>query len=296
MRYYNIKGAAMRKMEENMGIFKDDEEKTTENVSLPEDLNLDDIGDDLGSLFDEDKTDDADDNVDKDLLSQIFSDGGDVSESDDKTSDGEMDEDLSKLLGEIEDIEDVAKESAAKEAEKKTASNHKKNNKKADKVKENKTAHMDAPGEVSDDTVTVISQGTTVNGGINSAGAVDVMGTINGDITSRGKVAINGTVTGNVSGAEIYINTKRLEGSLDSKGTVQISEGTVIIGNVTGTSAYIAGAVKGTIDVQGAVVLEEGAVVKGDVIAESLQINQGAVLDGSCSLDYTDVDIDKFFA
>ena len=190
----------------------------------------------------------------------------------------------------------MAKESAAKEAEKKTASNHKKNNKKADKVKENKTAHMDAPGEVSDDTVTVISQGTTVNGGINSAGAVDVMGTINGDITSRGKVAINGTVTGNVSGAEIYINTKRLEGSLDSKGTVQISEGTVIIGNVTGTSAYIAGAVKGTIDVQGAVVLEEGAVVKGDVIAESLQINQGAVLDGSCSLDYTDVDIDKFFA
>lgn len=65
----------MRKMEENMGIFKDDDEKTTENVSLPEDLNLDDIGDDLGSLFDEDKTDDADiadDNVDKDLLSQFF--------------------------------------------------------------------------------------------------------------------------------------------------------------------------------------------------------------------------------
>ena len=75
MRCYSIKGAAMRKMEENMGIFKDDDEKTTENVSLPEDLNLDDIGDDLGSLFDEDKTDDADiadDNVDKDLLSQIF--------------------------------------------------------------------------------------------------------------------------------------------------------------------------------------------------------------------------------
>ena len=151
MRCYSIKGAAMRKMEENMGIFKDDDEKTTENVSLPEDLNLDDIGDDLGSLFDEDKTDDADiadDNVDKDLLSQIFSDGEDVSESDDKTSDGEMDEDLSKLLGEIEDIEDVAKESAAKEAEKKTASNHKKNNKKTDKVKENKTAHMDAPRSV----------------------------------------------------------------------------------------------------------------------------------------------------
>ena len=121
MRCYSIKGAAMRKMEENMGIFKDDDEKTTENVSLPEDLNLDDIGDDLGSLFDEDKTDDADladDNVDKDLLSQIFSDGEDVSESDDKTSDGEMDEDLSKLLGEIEDIEDVAKESGRRKLRK----------------------------------------------------------------------------------------------------------------------------------------------------------------------------------
>ena len=46
MRCYSIKGAAMRKMEENMGIFKDDEEKTTENVSLPEDLkNVSGIGD-----------------------------------------------------------------------------------------------------------------------------------------------------------------------------------------------------------------------------------------------------------
>ena len=53
--------------------------------------------------------------------------------------------------------------------------------------------------------------------------------------------------------------------------------------------------VKGEIDVQGSVVVESTAIVKGNITAKSIQINNGAVVDGYCKLSYSDVDIDNFF-
>lgn len=44
---------------------------------------------------------------------------------------------------------------------------------------------------------------------------------------------------------------QRIEGEVVSTGTIKIGLGSVIIGNVTSTSAVIAGALKGDIDVQG---------------------------------------------
>ena len=141
----------------------------------------------------------------------------------------------------------------------------------------------------------MISEGTTIEGGITSEVSIEVMGTIKGDIESKGKVAINGTVNGSVTAAEIYVNTPRLEGALCSEGTVQISEGTVVVGDIIGASAYIAGAVKGNIDVNGAITLDSSAIIKGDINAKSIQVNEGAILDGHCILSYSDIDIDAVF-
>lgn len=321
-----------------MGIFKDDDDKALNNVSLPDDLNLDDVSDELSSLFKEadskgSGTGDVDDaNVDKDLLSQILSEEGDGGDDLDKMlekelggGDGALDDDLDKLLSEIETI----KPSDDKEDDKKDASekkDDKKNDKKnagkknagvkdagkkdtkqeikqetkpvkAEEKKEEKKVDAFKPESMSigDGALTLISEGTTIKGGITSEVSIEVMGTINGDIESKGKVAINGTVTGSVAAAEIYVNTPRLEGSLSSEGTVQISADTVVVGDIVGASAYIAGAVKGSIDVNGSVSLDETAVVKGDINAKSIQINEGAVLDGHCILSYSDVNIDEVF-
>ncbi len=144
-------------------------------------------------------------------------------------------------------------------------------------------------------TVTVITENTTINGSISSDGSLEVMGIITGDIECLGKVYVNGTVSGGVVASEIFVNTPKLQGGLKSEGTVKISIGTMIIGDVSGTSAYIAGAVKGNIDINGPVIVESTAVVKGDIKAKSITINSGAVVDGYCSINYAGVDLDKFF-
>ena len=143
--------------------------------------------------------------------------------------------------------------------------------------------------------VTVITKGTTINGSIISDCSLDVMGTINGDIECLGKLTISGKVTGNAMAAEVYVNTDRLEGNITSEGCVKIGLGTVIIGDIVATSGVIAGAVKGEIDVKGPVVIDSTAIIKGNVKAKSVQMNNGAVLEGFCSLAYASVEIDNIF-
>ncbi len=146
------------------------------------------------------------------------------------------------------------------------------------------------------DSVTVITKGTTINGSIISDCSLDVMGTINGDIECLGKLTISGTVVGSSMASEIFVNTERLEGNLSSEGSVKIGLGTVVVGDVTGNSAVIAGAVKGQIDINGPVVIDSTAIIKGNVKAKSIQMNNGAVLEGFCSLtSYASLDIDNVF-
>ena len=143
--------------------------------------------------------------------------------------------------------------------------------------------------------VTVITKGTTINGSIISDCSLDVMGTINGDIECLGKLTISGKVTGNSLASEVVVNTDRLEGSVVSEGAVKIGLGTVVIGDITAASAVFAGAVKGEIDVKGPVVLDSTAIIKGNIKAKSIQMANGAVMDGFCSLSYADLKIDDIF-
>lgn len=149
--------------------------------------------------------------------------------------------------------------------------------------------------ESGSDEVTVITKGTVISGGIKTDTSLVVKGTIEGDVECQGKLTITGKVSGNTIASEIYINTPRLEGDINSKGIVKIDVGTVVIGNVNCCSVLVAGAVKGDIEVNGPVIIDSTAVVKGDIKAKSIQINSGAVVDGHCSLQFADVDLDSFF-
>ena len=125
-------------------------------------------------------------------------------------------------------------------------------------------------GQPASEECTVITKGTTVGGGINASGSLEIYGSVNGDVECRGKLTILGDVTGSAKASEIYINTSRFEGDITSKGPVKIGVGTVVIGDVTGTSATISGAIKGEIDVAGPVLLDSTAVIKGNVKAKSV--------------------------
>ena len=145
------------------------------------------------------------------------------------------------------------------------------------------------------ESVTVITKGTTINGSIISDCSLDVMGTINGDIECLGKLSISGKVTGNSMASEVFVNTDRLEGNITSEGCVKVALNTIIVGDITASSGVIAGAVKGQLDISGPIVLDSTAIIKGDVKAKSVQMNNGAILEGHCSLSYSSVDIDNIF-
>ena len=123
---------------------------------------------------------------------------------------------------------------------------------------------------VDEDDVTVISKGTTINGSISSDGSLDIMGSITGDVECLGKLSITGKIVGNSTAAEVYVNTERLEGSINSEGSVKVGLGTVIVGDIIATSGVIAGAVKGEIDINGPIVIDSTAIIKGNIKAKSV--------------------------
>ena len=165
-----------------------------------------------------------------------------------------------------------------------------------EQVEEEPVLEMSAePEDGTEPEVTVITKGTIITGGIKSDTSLVVKGTIEGDVECQGKLTITGKVAGNTIASEIYVNTPRLEGDINSKGIAKIDVGTVVIGDINCTSVLVAGAVKGNIEVNGPVIIDSTAVVKGDVKAKSIQINSGAVIDGHCSLQFADVDLESFF-
>lgn len=158
----------------------------------------------------------------------------------------------------------------------------------------NTPVNAPAKAPVSDE-ASVITAGTVIRGDISSTGSLDIQGTINGNVECNGKLVVTGTVNGNSNSSEFFADAAKIEGEVVSTGTVKIGLGSVIIGNVSSSSAVIAGAIKGDIDVQGPVVVDTSAVVMGNIKSRSVQINNGAVIEGFCSQCYSDVDVNELF-
>lgn len=153
---------------------------------------------------------------------------------------------------------------------------------------------MEDQKEILDETA-VITMGMEVNGDITTQGSLDLVGRMVGNVTALGKLSITGTIRGNSKAAEIYAEGAQINGDVDSEGAVKVGQSTVIIGNITATSAVIAGAVKGDIDVRGPVILDGSAIVMGNIKSKFVQINNGAVIEGMCSQCYADVNPTSFF-
>ena len=160
---------------------------------------------------------------------------------------------------------------------------------------ENKGAEKRMDVKTASDENAIITAGMVITGDVSSEGSMDLVGTINGNIDILGKLNITGYINGNSKAAEIFAEGAKINGEIMSEGSVKIGASTVVIGNITATSAAIAGAVKGDIDVQGPVILDSSAIVMGNIKSKSVQINNGAVIEGMCSQCYAEVSPTSFF-
>ena len=143
--------------------------------------------------------------------------------------------------------------------------------------------------------ISTIMKNVVVNGDIEADGSLDLFGTVNGNIKILGKINVTGKIQGNSEAAEVFAQSANVVGDITSHGSVKIGCDSVIRGNIYATSAVIAGAVKGDIDVKGPVILDASAIVMGNIKSKSVQINNGAVIEGLCSQCYADVSPSSFF-
>ena len=162
-------------------------------------------------------------------------------------------------------------------------------------TEKNKGAEKRMDVKVASDETAVITAGMVITGDVSSEGSMDLVGTINGNIDILGKLNITGYINGNSKAADIFAEGAKINGEILSEGSVKIGASTVVIGNISATSAAIAGAVKGDIDVKGPVILDSSAIVMGNIKSKSVQINNGAVIEGMCSQCYADVSPTSFF-
>lgn len=151
-----------------------------------------------------------------------------------------------------------------------------------------------AEEEVADETA-VITAGMTIAGDMISKGSVEILGKVKGNVEILGKLNVSGTIEGDSKAAEIFADSAHITGKVTAEGTIKIGQNSVIIGDIIASSAVIAGAVKGDIDVRGPVILDASAIVMGNIKSKSVQINNGAVIEGMCSQCYAEVNPTSFF-
>lgn len=136
--------------------------------------------------------------------------------------------------------------------------------------------------------VSIIAKELSIKGELNSQGSIELYGCVVGNITCIGKLTVSGKLIGDVKAKEMFAENAHIQGNIESTGPIKIGHKTIIVGNISATSAVIAGAVKGDVDVHGPVIIDSTAVVLGNIKSESVQVNNGATINGCCSQCYAD--------
>ena len=143
--------------------------------------------------------------------------------------------------------------------------------------------------------VAFIPKGTVINGNIDMDGKLDMHGEINGNIVSNDHVTLFGDVTGDIKVNSIYAKDSFVEGKIECVQDAEISENTVILGDINAENLVVDGAIQGKLDVKGGITIGEKAIVDSDIKAKSIQVSNGAAINGNCSLCYAELNINDVF-
>lgn len=144
---------------------------------------------------------------------------------------------------------------------------------------------VEAPAEVKEEVMplTVIAEGTAMEGKLVAKGDVEIEGDFKGDVEAKGKVTICNDYYGNVTAAALCIKNCTITGDVKIAGSMTLSEQSMVIGNVSANEFVCCGRVKGDLDIQDNLTLKEKAQIEGNIAMGTLMVEQGAVIEGSIS-------------
>ena len=114
------------------------------------------------------------------------------------------------------------------------------------------------------------------------------MGKMNEEFVGGGgphNVLATGTsLTGKIETESDFRLDGRVEGEINCKGKIVIGPKGFVNGNIITVNAEILGSVEGVIRARERLVLKSSAEVKGDIFIQTLEIEPGAKLNGTCTM------------
>lgn len=150
-------------------------------------------------------------------------------------------------------------------------------------------------GETSNVETAIIPKGTVINGNISITGKLEMYGAVNGNIDSDDRVNICGNVTGNIKANELYTKDSFIVGQIECVHEAAVRDNTIILGDISAENLVIDGAIQGKLDVKGGITVGDKAIIDSDIKARTIEVSNGAAINGHCSLCYADVSAKDFF-
>jgi excisionase family DNA binding protein len=100
--------------------------------------------------------------------------------------------------------------------------------------------------------------------------------TLDVDASMQGSMSFRDPVNLRING--------RFEGNLDTKGNLTIGQNASVFANIVGDNIIIGGRIKGKIIAKERLTLLPTAIVEGEIYPVKLNIAEGAILEGRCSM------------
>ena len=154
---------------------------------------------------------------------------------------------------------------------------------------------MDIFGTTMNTETAIIPKGTIINGNIAIEGRLEMYGVVNGDINSDSRVNIAGDVTGNIKANDLYAKDSFIVGQIECVKEAVVRENTVILGDIRAENLVVDGAIQGKIDIKEGITVGDKAILDSDIRAKTIQVNNGAAINGRCSLCYADIKLEDVF-
>ena len=113
------------------------------------------------------------------------------------------------------------------------------------------------------------------------------MAKMNEEVSSGGLhnvLATGTTLTGKIETEADFRLDGHIEGEVVCKGKIVIGQKGSVKGNINTVNAEIFGNVDGSVRVRERLVLKASAEIKGDIFIQTLEIEPGAKLNGSCTM------------
>ncbi len=91
-------------------------------------------------------------------------------------------------------------------------------------------------------------------------------------------------IKGNIRAEEDFRIDGTVEGNIECSGKVVIGPSAVVIGHINCQNAELMGKIQGNIRAEGTLCLKNSVIYSGDIVAKNLEIETGAIFNGTCSM------------